>query len=1589
MALGDTARLSAEVLDQFGRTLPGAAVSWASADASVAAVDSTGLVTAAGAGATTVTATADSVSGSAAVTVMQSAGSVVVSPPSATVAPGDTVRLSAEALDANGHPVAGAEFAWSSSDASVATVDGSGLVTGVGEGSATVTAAAGDVRGTSEITVANPDRGALVALYEATDGPNWVNNDGWLTDAPLGEWFGVWANGQGRVVSVDLNRNGLKGTIPPALGSLADLEQLLLGRNDLSGPIPPELGSLAKLLLLDLGSNDLSGPIPPELGNLEGVQSLRLWSNHLSGPIPREFGDLAELRWLNLARNRLTGTVPSELGRLSNLRRLELARNELMQSIPPELANLANLEHLGLGDNKFSGPIPPELGSLLNLTGLNLSRNDLSGSIPPELGSLANLRSLGLNGNGLTGPIPPELGSLAHLEGLWLSENGLMGSIPPELGSLANLWGLSVASNGLTGPIPPELGSLLNLTGLNLAGNKFSGPIPPELGELANLEQLLLGGNDLSGPIPPELGNLANLHTLNLEVNRLSGPIPPELGALAELRYLRLWRNRFTGSIPPELGNLSNLEILGIVLNNLTGPVPQSFPQLGRLRGFWVFQGNALCLPATSSFTSWLDGLEEHEFHDGSYGVFCNAVDMAALKSLYTAAGGPGWTNSEGWLGGPVVDGWYGVSADSLGHVTALDLSDNGLSGGLPASLSDLTQMTELVVGGNPGLAGRLPPSLARLSLLRRLDYAGTGLCAPAEATFREWLGSIPSHESTGVECAALSDRAILEALYHATGGPDWVNSENWLTGAPLSDWYGVETDAAGRVVRLELGPANGLTGSIPPELGSLANLSVLSLAWNGLTGSIPPELGSLANLSVLSLAGNGLTGPIPPGLGSLAKLSALSLHGNGLTGPIPPELGSLANLSVLSLAGNGMTGPIPPELGSLANLSALLLGGNGLTGSIPPELGSLANLSVLALAWNGLTGSIPPELGSLASLTELSLAGNDLSGPIPPELGDLASLRTLSLDGNDLSGPIPPELGSLSSLRTLSLDGNDLSDAIPPELGSLSNLRTLSLAGNNLSGPLPPELGRLTSLVELVLSRNAGLAGTLPAGLTNLRSLESLQAGGTMLCAPSDADFTGWLETIPSRRVALCVVESAGAYLVQAVQSREFPVPLVAREEALLRVFPTAARANDAPIPPVRASFFLGGALAHAVDIAGTPGPVPTEVDEGSLARSANAAIPAEVVRPGLELVVEIDPDGTLDPALAVRRRIPETGRLAVDVRTMPVFNLTVVPFLSASAPDSSVLEWVEGMAADPEGHELLALTRDLLPVADLEVAAHEPVVSSSINAFDLLAQTEAIRVMEGGSGHYLGTKAGQIAGAAGVAYSPGRAAFAGLSSGTFAHELGHNMSLAHAPCGGASGPDPGYPYPNASIGSWGYDFREGGRLASPARHHDLMSYCGPYWISDYHFGNALRFRLDDEGAPAPAPAVAAAAGSLLLWGGVRTDETPYLEPAFAVEAPSALPDSAGDYRLIGTDSDRWCRAVLAELRHERGGRRRRGFVLRVRSPGAARSGSDGLASITLTGPGGSFTLDGGERPSRWRSCATRGPGRCAASCAICRRRP
>ena len=352
------------------------------------------------------------------------------------------------------------------------------------------------------------------------------------------------------------------------------------------------------------------------------------------------------------------------------------------------------------------------------------------------------------------------------------------------------------------------------------------------------------------------------------------------------------------------------------------------------------------------------------------------------------------------------------------------------------------------------------------------------------------------------------SDAAALAALYEAANGANWKNNDNWLSGRPIGEWHGVTTDRNDRVTELDLSE-NRLTGSIPAELGSLSNLTLLYLWGNNLSGEIPPELGNLTHLELLSLAENRLTGSIPAELGSLSNLTLLYLWGNNLSGEIPPELGNLTHLELLSLAENRLTGSIPVELGSLSNLTELSLWGNSLSGGIPPEIGGLTHLEFLDLAGNRLTGSIPVELGSLSNLTLLYLWGNNLSGGIPPELGNLTHLELLSLSENRLTGSIPVELGSLSNLTELSLWGNNLSGEIPPEIGGLTNLESLVLAENQLTGSIPPGLGRLSNLLELFISSN-GLTGCLPVGWRSV-SENDLDEVGLPFC-----DITSTVQLSP-----------------------------------------------------------------------------------------------------------------------------------------------------------------------------------------------------------------------------------------------------------------------------------------------------------------------------------------------------------------------------------------------------------------------------------------------------------------------------------------
>ena len=170
---------------------------------------------------------------------------------------------------------------------------------------------------------------------------------------------------------------------------------------------------------------------------------------------------------------------------------------------------------------------------------------------------------------------------------------------------------------------------------------------------------------------------------------------------------------------------------------------------------------------------------------------------------------------------------------------------------------------------------------------------------------------------------AVRADRSILTRLYESCGGSSWFRSTNWITGMPLSQWWGVTTGDNGQVIGLHL-RRNGLKGFLPPVLGNMRSLEELDLSRNRLhepevgvgdlfkstrrvriKEEMPAQLGDLSHLRLLNLSGNMFHWPIPATLGNLSNLEVLDLHDNYLDGKVPVELGNLTNLRELDLSDN------------------------------------------------------------------------------------------------------------------------------------------------------------------------------------------------------------------------------------------------------------------------------------------------------------------------------------------------------------------------------------------------------------------------------------------------------------------------------------------------------------------------------------------------------------------------------------------------------------------------------------------------------------------------------------------------------------
>ena len=354
----------------------------------------------------------------------------------------------------------------------------------------------------------------------------------------------------------------------------------------------------------------------------------------------------------------------------------------------------------------------------------------------------------------------------------------------------------------------------------------------------------------------------------------------------------------------------------------------------------------------------------------------------------------------DGWGSDKPLSEWGGVTTDSNGRVTEIDIAVWEYEE-LPWELGNLAYLEMLhirIEGPEPDkIIGGIPPEWGNLTNLKVLRLSNLNW-GPSEASkLPPELGSL-----TNLEELCISSVFTLE---------------------------------------------------IPPELGNLANLEVLCL--RGLTGEIPPELGNLTNLKVLRVFDSRyddslrseiprLSGEIPPELGNLANLQSLWLSSGDFSGEIPAELGNLTNLEVLYISGD-LTGEIPPELGNLANLKELFLPG-GLSGCVPFELrdqGTYYSDGYDSCIDPRVTAEQMPVLTALYDATGGDdwydntnwLSDADIREWYGVTTDDEGYITGLKLYENDLSGEIPAELGQLARLQSLYLYGNSLTGCIPANL--------------------------------------------------------------------------------------------------------------------------------------------------------------------------------------------------------------------------------------------------------------------------------------------------------------------------------------------------------------------------------------------------------------------------------------------------------------------------------------------------------------------------------------------------------------------------
>ncbi len=346
----------------------------------------------------------------------------------------------------------------------------------------------------------------------------------------------------------------------------------------------------------------------------------------------------------------------------------------------------------------------------------------------------------------------------------------------------------------------------------------------------------------------------------------------------------------------------------------------------------------------------------------------------------------------------------------------------------------------------------------------------------------------------------------------------------------------------------------------------------------------------------------------------------------------------------------------------------------------------------------------------------------------------------------------------------------------------------------------------------------------------------------------------------------------------------------LVQDKPALLRVNVLANEAGMSTVVEVEAK--VGTAVLGRERLTG-PAVTPLMATPADLSKSFTFMMPRTWVVPGVTLSIKVDPQDALQEANEVNNARVITPMLARD----NVLHLTSVPVVIGTQTGAPI--------------DLQDVVTNLWPVKSVDAKTRAPYTfTGTLSGSDLsgwaqlLGEIGQLSGVDGSSRAYYGFVKSGFGGIAGIGYV-GQHVAVGIdsSSQVAAHELGHNFGINHAPCGGASGADSNYPYPNAQIGSWGFN---GSQLLAPTQFVDVMSYCQGVWVSDYNYEKAQQHMESSQtfDPTAVLPSILPE-DSVLISGTVHPEQSRgTLAPVYRIHAtPTAVTDSDTRLRITTVD--------------------------------------------------------------------------------------